>query len=236
MMEGAGPEAGPGDKTPGSWAWMQQMGSSASTPPSVSSVPRIHSSWDPSVMGGWRGGQSLLGLRGACRRRCRGPTGASPLTRGCSYTPKPSRKLRGSPLLSTVQPVARRDHRTPTAAQMGGRAPVSGSGGNSRSAATVGPGNPTLPPAGRAPLRTVLASRRSGRPQATRCSLGREKVGGDTQRPESQEGGTRRGRGGKSGRVRRLRAARWGPATPRSPAPPPGFRPERLGQRRLGTA
>lgn len=166
-----------------------------------------------------------------------GPTGASPpRTRGCSYTPKPSQKLRGSPLLSTVQPAARRDHRTPTAAQMGrgtgsrqwvGREfPLSGDSGR----------EPHAPPAGRAPLRTVLASRRSGRPQATRCSLGREKVGGDTQRRESQEGGTRRGCGGKSGRVRRLRAARWGPATPRSPARPPASGRRGSGQRRLGIA
>ncbi|XP_070316785.1 collagen alpha-1(I) chain-like [Odocoileus virginianus] len=51
-----------------------------------------------------------------------------------------------------------------------------------------------------------------------------KKVGGDTQRPDSQEGGTSRGRGGKSGRVGRLRAARRGPATPR-----PRLPAERLG-------
>ena len=151
---------------------MRRRGEKASTP----CPPSPKSSWDLNVGVGGED-RTLLGLAGERRRRCGGPTGASPLPRtpGCSYTPKPSRKLRGSPFLSTVQPAARRDHRTPPPLRWGGgmgprqwvgrEFPLSG---DSRAR------GPHAPPAGRAPLRTVLAARRSGRPQATRCSLGRK--------------------------------------------------------------
>lgn len=73
LMEGAGPEAGPGDKDPqAAWGLDAADGEKMQVPPSVSSVPRIHSSWDLSVGVGGGEDRTLLGLRGACRRRCRG--------------------------------------------------------------------------------------------------------------------------------------------------------------------
>ena len=120
LMEGAGPA--PGTKTPRlPGGWMRQTGRKSKYP--VSSVPQIHSSWDLSVgVGGVEGRTEPSWALGVRAGNAAGePTGASPppRTRDCSYTPKPSRKLRGSPLLSTVQPAASRDHRTPPAAQMG---------------------------------------------------------------------------------------------------------------------
>lgn len=79
----------------------------------------------PECWGGWSGGEdrTLLGLGGTCRRRCRGAhrgvASLLPAREAVATPPKPSRKLRGSLSLSTVQPAAGRDHRTPPAAQMG---------------------------------------------------------------------------------------------------------------------
>lgn len=238
LMEGAGPT--PGTKTPRlPGGWMRQTGRKSKY--RVSSVPQIHSSWDLSVgVGGVEGRTEpswALGVRAG--DAAGGPTGASPppRTRGCSYTPKTLPEASRVPF--TLHSPAGCWPRPPHAPRRS-----DGAGDGLASVGREGiPAQrrqsgrePHAPPAGRAPLRTVPASRRSGRPQATRCSLGREKVGGDTQRRESQEGGTSRGRGGKSGRVRRLRAARWGPATPRSPARPPASGRRGSGQRPLGIA
>lgn len=122
LMEGAGPEAGPGDKDPQApWGLDAADGEKMQVPPPPC-PPSPESTQAGTRVLGWVEGRTepswALGARAG--DAAGGPTGASPpLTRGCSYTPKPSRKLRGSPLLSTVQPAARRDHRTPTAAQMG---------------------------------------------------------------------------------------------------------------------
>ncbi|XP_065775317.1 spidroin-2-like [Muntiacus reevesi] len=235
LTEGAGPEASLGDKDPqAAWGLDAADGEKSKYP--VSSVPQIHSSWDLSVGVGGVGGRTepswALGVRAG--DAAGGPTGASPLprTRGCGYTPKPSRKLRGSPSLSTVQPAARHDHRTPPAAQMGrGDGPASvGREGIPAQRRQSGPGTPR-PASGEGSVEDGASIAPVWAATGHTVQFGK-KVGGDTQRPESQEGGTSRGRGGKSGRVRWLRAARWGPATPRPPAS--GRRGS--GQRRLGIA
>lgn len=212
---------------------MRQTGRKSKYP--VSSVPQIHSSWDLSVGVGGVGGRTepswALGVRAG--DAAGGPTGASPLprTRGCGYTPKPSRKLRGSPLLCTVQLAARRDHRTPPAAQMGrGDGPASvGREGIPARRRQSGPGT-ARPASGEGSVEDGASIAPVWAATGHKVQFGK-KVGGDTQRPESQEGGPSRGRGGKSGGVSWLRARAGVP-----PHPGPGFRAERLGQRRLGIA
>ncbi|XP_043311135.1 collagen alpha-1(I) chain-like [Cervus canadensis] len=130
-----------------------------------------------------------------------------------------------------VQPAARRDHRTPPAAQMGrGDGPASvGREGIPARRRQSGPGT-ARPASGEGSVEDGASIAPVWAATGHTVQFGK-KVGGDTQRPESQEGGPSRGRGGNSGGVSSLRARAGVP-----PHPGPGFRAERLGQRRLGIA
>lgn len=165
-----------------------------------------------------------------------GPPGRRLPSREAVAPPKPSRKLRGSPLLSTVQPAARPATTTPPTAApdgAGGRAHISGDR-RARSAATVGPGTPR-PASGRLSLEDGASIAPVWAATGHTVQFGRESWGRHPETGESRRA-RRRGRGGKSGGVREAEERpRWGPATPGA-SPAPGFRPEELGAGRLGIA
>nr|CAI9708689.1 unnamed protein product [Rangifer tarandus platyrhynchus] len=206
---------------------MRQTGRKSKYP--ASSVPQIK--LGPECWGGWSGREdrTLLGLAGACRRgdAAGGPPGrrlfpereavATPQNplgsfAGPLYSPQSSRRLAAT----TARP-------PPPLRWGGGDGPASvGREGIPAHWRQSGPGTPR-PASGEGSVEDGASIAPVWAAAGHTVQFGK-KVGGDTQRAESQEGGTGRGRGGKSGRVGRLRAARWGPATPR-----PRLPAERLG-------
>lgn len=179
LTEGAGPEARPGDKDPQAAWGLDAADREKKQVPRVLRPP-YPLKLGPECWGGWSGGggQNPPGPWGCVQATLQGgppgrrlfpareavATPQNPLGSfaGPLYSPQSSRRLAAT----TARP--------PPLRWGGGMGPRQWVGrefllsGDSRAR------GPQAPPAGRAPLRTVLASRRSGRPQATRCSLGRK--------------------------------------------------------------